>query len=362
MRRVVVVGQTPPPIGGQATMIQTLITSDLPGVEVVHVELGAAKSAADRGRFAARKLVHALGVVIRVLWLRARTRADTLYFPPSSDRLPVLRDALILTCTRWAFARTVLHFHAGGLGETIEGMPAPVRFFVRRAFARPDVAIRLTEASPDDPSAVRAAQQAVVPYGLPDRRPGPRLSDRPTPPVILFAGVIIETKGVLVALDALGALRDRGCEFRARFVGPWGSHDFEAVVRRHVTRLRLESLVSFTGPLSGDTYLEEHDAAFVFCFPTFFESETFGLVALEAMRARTPVVASDWRGVRALVDDGVTGMLVPARDDIALAGALEHVLADAELAQQFADAGRARYEQYFTEDVFLRSVSQLLGG
>ena len=62
-----------------------------------------------------------------------------------------------------------------------------------------------------------------------------------------------------------------------------------------------------------------------------------------------PVVATDIRGCREAVVDGVTGLLVPAKTTEPLASAIGRVLSDGELANRFARAGRARVVDTFDE-------------
>ena len=69
-------------------------------------------------------------------------------------------------------------------------------------------------------------------------------------------------------------------------------------------------------------------------------SEGLPLSVVEAMAAGLPVVASDVGGLRELVRDGETGMLVPSRDPAALADALQPLLADRELRRRLGSAGR----------------------
>jgi len=65
-----------------------------------------------------------------------------------------------------------------------------------------------------------------------------------------------------------------------------------------------------------------------FCFPTFFESETFGVVLLEAMQFSLPIVATRWRGIPSIITDGDNGFLVDPKDPIGLSEKLETLLRD----------------------------------
>jgi glycosyltransferase involved in cell wall biosynthesis len=71
---------------------------------------------------------------------------------------------------------------------------------------------------------------------------------------------------------------------------------------------------------------------------------------IEAQGMERPAVATDIRGCREVVDDGATGVLVPAGDDQALAPAIERLAADAELRGRMGAAGRVRMLEGFDEE------------
>jgi len=79
--------------------------------------------------------------------------------------------------------------------------------------------------------------------------------------------------------------------------------------------------------------------------------EGFGVACLEAMAYGRPVVATSVGGLRDLVVDGATGLVVPPRDPAALRAALEQLLADAELRRRLGAAGRERAGERFSWDV-----------
>jgi glycogen(starch) synthase len=76
--------------------------------------------------------------------------------------------------------------------------------------------------------------------------------------------------------------------------------------------------------------------------------EPFGMVALEAAAAGTPVAVSATGGLAEIVEDGVTGVTFPPRDPAALAAAVGAVLADHEYARTLARAARRRVRENFT--------------
>jgi glycosyltransferase involved in cell wall biosynthesis len=77
--------------------------------------------------------------------------------------------------------------------------------------------------------------------------------------------------------------------------------------------------------------------------------EGFPRSAMEATAMGVPVVATDIRGCRQVVDQGITGLLVPARDATALAAAIRSLAADPELRTRLGTAGRAKATREFDE-------------
>jgi glycosyltransferase involved in cell wall biosynthesis/ribosomal protein S18 acetylase RimI-like enzyme len=80
--------------------------------------------------------------------------------------------------------------------------------------------------------------------------------------------------------------------------------------------------------------------------------------ALEAAAMGKPLVLSDIRGCREIVRPGLEGMLVPARDPKALAGAIRALLVDKELRQRMGEAARRRAEMNFSENRVLKTIQE----
>jgi glycosyltransferase involved in cell wall biosynthesis len=78
----------------------------------------------------------------------------------------------------------------------------------------------------------------------------------------------------------------------------------------------------------------------IFCMPSRWESETFGVAAVEAEAMKVPVVATTVGGVPEAVRDGVTGILVPPNDPLALADAICSLLGNPDKRAKMGEAGR----------------------
>lgn len=349
--RVLVVGQTPPPTHGQSVMIRALLDASWQRVELHHVRMEFSHSIEDVARVRLGKVVHLADVIARIVAAQRRLRCDLLYYPPAGpNRVPVYRDIAVLLATRHLFRHTVFHFHAGGLSELRPELTAPERWLFDRAYGGADAAILLSEHNPQDGRLLGARQTIVVPYGIEDDPPPPVRGPEPDVPTILFVGAVRASKGVDTLLAAARRLLQRERKFVIECVGQFVSAAYEQQVRARVEQEGLGGHVRFVGELTGSAKWERYAAASVFCFPTYYAAETFGLVVLEAMRFGLPVVASRWRGVASLVEHNTSGFLVAPRDDEAVADHLDTLLADSELRRTMGARGRLRYEAEYTSE------------
>jgi glycosyltransferase involved in cell wall biosynthesis len=83
------------------------------------------------------------------------------------------------------------------------------------------------------------------------------------------------------------------------------------------------------------------------------EAESFGLVALEAMFSRKPVVATDLGGLKEIVIDGETGFLFENKNEAALKEALEKLISDKSLRESFGEKGHARAIENFSLEKYM---------
>jgi D-inositol-3-phosphate glycosyltransferase len=178
-----------------------------------------------------------------------------------------------------------------------------------------------------DPERVAIVHQGVdhTLFGPGDRAAAKRALGLGGRPVLLFVGRIQPLKGAGLAVRALAELGDP----RTVLVivgGPSGPDGEAELAHLHglVEELGLSTRVRFVPPQPHEELARFYQAADVCVVPS--RSESFGLVALEAAACGTPVVASDVGGLRVVVDDGVTGLLVASREPRVFADAIERVL------------------------------------
>ena len=363
MEKVLIVGQTPPPFGGQALMIEKLLDINFENVEIYHVRLAFSQDMSEVGRFQFKKLFHLMYVIGSIFYMRIRHGIHILYYPPAGPhKIPMFRDIAILATTRWLFEKIVFHFHAGGISELYPQLPPLLKYIYRKAYWNPDAAILLSERNPADGERLQARKQWVIPYGIEDH--SAHFNNNDSAPELeqvqlLYVGILRESKGLLILIEACRILHEQGFVFELNLVGEFASEIFKQTALHNVASYQLENHVRFMGVLTGDDKWRQFSKADIFCFPSFFESETFGLVVLEAMQFGLPVVATWWRGIPSLVRDGETGYLVPIKDPEALAEKIKILLQNPKQAREMGRKGREVYLENYTIDKYKANIEEV---
>ena len=198
-----------------------------------------------------------------------------------------------------------------------------------------------------DPDRIRVVAPGVEhAYFSPGDRGGARralgIGDHP---VLLFVGRIQPLKGLRVAVGALAELGRSDAELVV-VGGPSGRDgDAElATVRALAAQLGVADRVRFVPPQPHHLLSTYYRAADLVVVPS--RSESFGLVALEAAACGVPVVAAAVGGLRTLVEDGRTGLLVDRRDPTVFAEAAGRILDDATFAARLGEAAAVRARGY----------------
>ena len=160
--------------------------------------------------------------------------------------------------------------------------------------------------------------------------------------IILYVGRIVREKGIFTLLDALEKLRKQGKDVSLVYVG---EGPLKEDLAKEVLRRKLNDRVTLAGFVDEKKLVSLYNSSDVFVLPSHYEP--FGMVVLEAMASRIPVVVSDVGGLSEIVEDGVTGVKVPAYNPSALAEGILRVLEDRELSEQLKEnAYRAVQERY----------------
>jgi len=188
----------------------------------------------------------------------------------------------------------------------------------------------------------------IVPYGIPVSRfeldeTGCKKVDelRDGLPSVLCVGRLVTYKGVEFLVRALE-------DIKARL---WiiGTGPLEGALRNLAQEKGLANRIEFLGRVSAQDLVAYYHACDVFVLPSITNAEMFGVVQLEAMACRKPVISTNLpTGVPWVNQHGKTGYVVPPGNAGEIAKGIQHLINNPQLREEMGEAGRMRVEQHFT--------------
>ena len=190
----------------------------------------------------------------------------------------------------------------------------------------------------------------ILPNGI--RRGFERTKPRAlhTPPRLLFVGRLSSQKNVGFLLDSLDGISDTVV---TRIVG---DGELRPQLEHHAAKLNLQNL-TFTGRKDDDELLDEYAQADIFILPS--EREGMPLVLIDAMAMRLPAIGSRVLGIRDLISDSETGLLVPLDDTKALRNAITSLSSSPEVYAAMSTASYAAVRELAWPQLIQRLLKEV---
>jgi glycosyltransferase involved in cell wall biosynthesis len=196
-------------------------------------------------------------------------------------------------------------------------------------------------------------RNTVVPHGLPSRIASSRAARTPDPPLVVFQGRLVTTKGVGLLLEAAGMLDKQKYSFQVLIIGEGSQRNaLEELVRDS----GLTSRVQFAGQLAPADLEAALAKAFVVVAPSI-GGEVFGLVVAESMQRGLPVIASDLGAFVEVLGEG--GLLFRTGEAADLARKLVYLFDHPEIASELSTVAPGRIVQFFSQERMLEEHLRL---
>jgi glycosyltransferase involved in cell wall biosynthesis len=364
-KKILVIGQTPPPYGGQALMIEALLEGEYINAKLFHVRLSFSKNFDDMGSFKLYKFWGLFKAVIQTWFYRFYYNISVVYYGPAGpNKMAMLRDIILLASTRFLFSKTILHTHAGGSSKLYKDLGFILKYFYRIAFFKPDALVTLTDYSHGDDVILQPKKVYVVPNGIKDefkeycKLHVPQIKETID---LLYVGAMYQERGIIELIESLKIVKDNGIKVKLKLMGTFISTNFEEQIKSLITKHKLSNDVVFTGTKINNEKWEVFYNTDIFCFPTYVPSETFGIVLIESMQFKIPVVATRWNGIPYVVDDGFNGFLVEPRNPIDMATKIIELSKNENLRYKFGQNGRDKFVAEYSMDKFRLNMDYVFG-
>ena len=304
--RILFILHLPPPIHGAAMMGKYIQESELinSSFDCFCINLATAGSLSDIGHVSLEKLLKYLLLLRYISHVVKEIRPELVYITPNAGGKAFFKDFIVVQMLKSMGCKIIAHYHNKGVSAYQSKWI--YNFLYKRFFSNLKVILLAENLYKDIAKYVKREDVYICPNGIPSSCKEEMEARRNNViPHLLFLSNLLISKGVIVLLDALKILKEKEYTFVCQFIGGETAEINAVQFFEEVNKRELSDLVTYVGR----KVREEKEAFFrqadIFVFPTYYE--TFGLVNLEAMEYKLPVISTNEGGIPDIVKDGENG-------------------------------------------------------
>ncbi len=357
--RILFILHLPPPIHGAAMMGKYIQESELinSSFDCFCINLATAGSLSDIGHVSLEKLLKYLLLLRYISHVVKEIRPELVYITPNAGGKAFFKDFIVVQMLKSMGCKVIAHYHNKGVSAYQSKWI--YNFLYKRFFSNLKVILLAENLYKDIAKYVKREDVYICPNGIPSSCKEEMEARRNNViPHLLFLSNLLISKGVIVLLDALKILKEKEYTFVCQFIGGETAEINAVQFFEEVNKRELSDLVTYVGR----KVREEKEAFFrqadIFVFPTYYE--TFGLVNLEAMEYKLPVISTNEGGIPDIVKDGENGLICEKQNPVSLADCIAKLLDNEELRVKMGSAGHEKFCREFTLDKFENRMRDIL--
>ena len=357
--RILFILHLPPPIHGAAMMGKYIQESELinSSFDCFCINLATAGSLSDIGHVSLEKLLKYLLLLRYISHVVKEICPELVYITPNAGGKAFFKDFIVVQMLKSMGCKIIAHYHNKGVSAYQSKWI--YNFLYKRFFSNLKVILLAENLYKDIAKYVKREDVYICPNGIPSSCKEEMEARRNNViPHLLFLSNLLISKGVIVLLDALKILKEKEYTFVCQFIGGETAEINAVQFFEEVNKRELSDLVTYVGR----KVREEKEAFFrqadIFVFPTYYE--TFGLVNLEAMEYKLPVISTNEGGIPDIVKDGENGLICEKQNPVSLADCIAKLLDDEELRVKMGSAGHEKFCREFTLDKFENRMRDIL--
>lgn len=357
--RILFILHLPPPIHGAAMMGKYIQESELinSSFDCFCINLATAGSLSDIGHVSLEKLLKYLLLLRYISHVVKEIRPELVYITPNAGGKAFFKDFIVVQMLKSMGCKIIAHYHNKGVSAYQSKWI--YNFLYKRFFSNLKVILLAENLYKDIAKYVKREDVYICPNGIPSSCKEEMEARRNNViPHLLFLSNLLISKGVIVLLDALKILKEKEYTFVCQFIGGETAEINAVQFFEEVNKRELSDLVTYVGRKvreEKETFFRQAD---IFVFPTYYE--TFGLVNLEAMEYKLPVISTNEGGIPDIVKDGENGLICEKQNPVSLADCIAKLLDDEELRVKMGSAGHEKFCREFTLDKFENRMRDIL--
>ncbi len=360
LKKILFILHMPPPVHGAAMVGKYIHDSELINsqYECRYINLATATSLEDIGKVGMKKMLVFCRLLRKIRQTVKTLHPDLVYVTANAKGGAFYKDYVIVMMLKRMGCQVVVHYHNKGVSARQDRW-LDHRLY-RRFFKDLKIILLSERLYPDIQKYVKRENVYICANGIAQNHGLREVRGIPNnAPRILFLSNLLIEKGVLVLLDALKIIKDKGCLFVCDIVGGETAEIGAVHLEEEIRQRGLQGQVSYQGQRYGtdkEAFLQDAD---LFVFPTFYQNECFPLVLLEAMQHSLSIVTTDEGGIADIVKDGGNGLICEKNDPVDLAKYLERLLNNQSLRIMMGQEGYRRYKALFTLEAFESKLTEI---
>lgn len=343
----------PPPVHGAAMVGKYIHDSHVinEAFDCHYINLTTAKDLADIGKVGFRKIKHFISLLRHIRREVRSLRPQLVYVTPNACGGAFYKDFVVVQMLKWMGCRVVVHYHNKGVATRQDRWLDDKLY--RRFFKNLKVILLAETLYADVQKYVKREDVYICPNGIPETlHTEPKAKRHNKILRLLFLSNLLESKGVIVLLNACQILKNQGYNFVCDFVGGETSEIDAQRFICEVEKRGLSDIIIYHGRKYGEekeTFLKCTD---IFVFPTYYKNECFPLVLLEAMQYGVPCLSTCEGGIIDIIAEGKTGFIVEKQNAEELAERIELLIKNPQLLEHIGMYSIKRFHDRFTLTIF----------
>ncbi len=344
--------QLPPPLHGASQMNLYIKESKRINreFETSYLPLNFVNRLDQIGKFSFSKVLKMLIFPFSLLVRMFMFRPNIVYYTLAPFGGAFYRDSLFINIIGLFKCKIVVHLHGKGINEELRS--GIKRAVYLRTFKYFDGVILLSDLLRYDIEKVYTGRVFIVPNGIPDQEISiiDEVSKNNNDETqLIYLSNLVKSKGVLEFVKALEILKSKSLPFKAYIVGGGADINIEDL-RKKVKKKFPDGSVAVLGPKYGQEKIDILHTSDVFVFPTYFKNECFPLSILEAMKMGNAIISTDNGAIKDIIDG--CGLIVKQRDSDSLSEAIEILLNDDKLREDYKVLSKEKFKKHFTISMF----------
>lgn len=353
--------QVPPPIHGASLRNLSLVKSNYLNnqfnIQLLPIKF--AKTINDIGSFNFSKVLKLVKTSFQLTGKIVSNRFSFVYFTLSPTGGAFKRDLVFVLLLKLFFVKRVYHLRGMGIFKSYHASTIN-KILYNWAFKNANV-ICLSNLHLNDIKGLPYKKAFVVNNGIYiseySKREGYTSSDKPVK--ILFLSNFVISKGVLVFIDSLKLLQDKGYTFEATMIGADADITKQEVIN-YISKNNLNTKINVLGKVTDDkdkfNYFNSTD---IFVFPTFYPNEVFPGVILEAMQSGCAIVTTTTGVIKDIIADNFDGLIVNEITPEEICSKMECLIKDRNYIQTLGTNAVKSFHEKFTMKHFEENVANV---